>query len=57
MEEVKIYGVQELSEILKCSEKQAYALMHRADFPMFKVGRELKVSAKAFEEWARTRRG
>ena len=57
MEEVKYLGVKELAEVMNCSEKTAQKLMHRADFPMFRVGREMKVSTEALREWARTRRG
>lgn len=46
----------ELAALMGCSVVQARQIMHRADFPAQKIGRELKVMRRALIEWASVRR-
>jgi excisionase family DNA binding protein len=49
------YGTKDVAECLHCSLPTARQLFHRADFPALKIGKNLKVSKDAFEEWAKER--
>lgn len=46
------YNTADVAQMLNCSLPVARAVMYRADFPLIRVGRALKVSKSAFEEWA-----
>lgn len=56
MEDTVFYGTKDVARCLKCSIETARALMYRKDFPLIKVGKNLKVLKTAFEEWASVRR-
>ena len=56
MEEVKFIGTKEVANSLGCSLPTARSIMMRADFPLIRVGKNLKVEIKAFREWAQHRR-
>ncbi len=45
----------DVAKMLGCSPPVARAIMYRADFPLVRVGKALKVSKHAFEEWASKR--
>lgn len=55
-EEIKFLGTKEVAQVLGCSLPTARNIMMRADFPLIRVGKNLKVSASAFMEWASKRR-
>ena len=56
MDEVKFIGTKEVANSLGCSLPTARNIMMRADFPLIRVGKNLKVEIKAFREWAQHRR-
>lgn len=53
---VRLIGVKEVARILGCSPTIARNIMKRPDFPLVKVGRELKVNEDSFVEWTKRRR-
>jgi hypothetical protein len=55
-EYIVFYNTADVAAMLGCSLPVARAIMYRADFPLLKVGKALKVSKSAFEEWASTNR-
>lgn len=50
------YGTEEVAAALKCSVPTARDIMHRPDFPLIQVGKNMRVSKTAFENWAMERR-
>lgn len=52
---IKFIGTKEVAKILNCSVPTARHIMERSDFPLIRVGKNLKVSEQAFEEWAKSR--
>lgn len=56
MTDIIFYNTKDVAECLGCSIETARSLMYRRDFPLIKVGKNLKVLKSAFEEWASTRR-
>ena len=50
------YGTKDIAKCLGCSLPTAREIMHRSDFPLIKVGKNLKVLKAAFEEWAMKQR-
>ena len=42
----------EAAELLGVSRPIVYRMMHRADFPVFKVGTKTLIPVKALKEWA-----
>ncbi len=55
-ETIMFLGTKELAQCLGCSIPTAREIMYRADFPTIKVGKNLKVSKAAFEQWAMQKR-
>lgn len=53
---IEFYGTKEVAECLGCSLPTAREIMHRYDFPLIMVGKNLRVSKEAFERWASERR-
>lgn len=51
-----IYDTKDIARILGCSIPTAREIMHRADFPLLAVGKNLKVSKPAFEQWTMAKR-
>lgn len=49
-------GTKEVAKILGCSIPTAREIMYRRDFPLIKVGKNLKVSYTALMKWAEERR-
>ncbi|RJQ30567.1 MAG: DNA-binding protein [Peptococcaceae bacterium] len=41
----------DVKRILGCGSNNVYALFHRKDFPVVRIGRTLKVSREAFRNW------
>lgn len=54
-EELKFYGTKDVARILGCSLPTARDVMMRYDFPLIRVGKNMKVSSKALEEWSMKR--
>ena len=50
------YRDQEVAEALGCSLPTARNIMLRADFPLIRVGKNLKVELNAFLNWSQKRR-
>ncbi len=50
------YGTEEVAAALRCSVPVARGIMHRTDFPLIQIGKNLRVSKEAFEKWAMERR-
>ena len=55
-EYITFYNTLDVAKMLGCTPPVARAIMYRADFPLIRVGKALKVSKPAFEEWASKRR-
>ena len=56
MYNIKFLNTKDVAKVLNCSVPTARHLMMRADFPLIKVGKNLKVEEQAFIEWANKRR-
>ena len=56
MSETIFYGTKEVAKCLGCSLPTAREIMRRKDFPLIKVGKNLKVERSAFIAWASERR-
>lgn len=54
--ELKFYNTKEVANILGCSLPTARNIMMRADFPLIRVGKNMKVEAQALKEWTCKRR-
>lgn len=54
--EIRFLNTKEVSEALGCSLPTARQIMMRADFPLVRVGKNLKVEVQAFKDWAKQRR-
>lgn len=50
--EIKFIGTKEVAEALGCSLPTARNIMLRADFPLIRVGKNLKVELNAFLNWS-----
>lgn len=48
---ITVYNTKDVAKMLGCSLPVARAIMYRADFPLLRVGKGLKVSKPAFEKW------
>ena len=55
-EVIRFLNTREVANALGCSLPTARNIMMRADFPLIRVGKNLKVELSAFQEWAKTRR-
>ena len=51
MEKITL-NVTEAAEALGVSRPTLYQLIHRSDFPSFKIGNRTVIPKKALEEWA-----
>ncbi len=54
-ETLKFLNTKDVAKALGCSLPTARSIMLRAEFPLVMVGRAMKVSEKAFEEWSKKR--
>ena len=50
-EDVVLYDVSKIQQILHCGRNVAYNLMNSKDFPSIQVGKRLYVEKKEFEKW------
>ena len=55
-ETVKFYDTMDVAKMLNCSVPTAREIMRRADFPLIMVGKNMKVSKVALEQWTMERR-
>lgn len=55
-EDIKFIGTKEVAEALGCSLPTARNIMLRADFPLIRVGKNLRVEIHAFLDWSQKRR-
>ena len=55
-ESIRFMNTKDVAKALGCSLSAARAVMMRADFPLIRVGKNYKVSEKAFLEWSEKRR-
>lgn len=47
-------SVSEAADLLGVSRPTVYTLIHRADFPAFKIGRRTVISRIGLEEWVQS---
>lgn len=50
-EDVILYDVSKIQEILHCGRNAAYNLMNSKDFPSIQIGKRLYIEKKEFEKW------
>ena len=50
------YDPKDVARMLKRSIQSARDIMHRADFPLLQVAKNMRVSKSAFEQWAMEKR-
>ena len=51
MKEKLTYSVAECAELLGVCEKTIYTLTHRADFPVIRIGRRIRISREGLRDW------
>ncbi len=49
-------NTKEVAQALSCSLPTARRIMQREDFPLIRVGKNMKVSPEALREWMKNRR-
>lgn len=54
-EELRFLNTEEVAKALGCSLPTARNIMRRVDFPLIRVGKNMKVSQQAFLKWAESR--
>ena len=52
----EFYNTKDVADLMGCSIATARQLFYRPDFPTIKVGKNLKVSKTAFENWCNEKR-
>ncbi|MBQ6387423.1 MAG: helix-turn-helix domain-containing protein [Ruminococcus sp.] len=52
----KLLNTKEVAQALSCSLPTARRIMQREDFPLIRVGKNMKVSPEALREWMKKRR-
>ena len=55
-EPLKFLNTKEVAVVLGCSVPTARNIMKRADFPLVRVGKNMRVSKQALVKWAESRR-
>lgn len=55
-EELVFLTTEDVARALGCSLPTARNIMRRRDFPLIRVGKNLRVSKQAFLKWAESRR-
>ncbi len=53
---IKFLNTKEVAEALGCSLPTARKIMRRPDFPLIRVGKNMRVSQLSFLKWAENRR-
>ncbi len=46
-----VLTVQQAAEYLHCCDETVYTLVHRQDFPAFRIGRTWKIDGRRLGEW------
>lgn len=49
--EKRTYSIEEIQQILDISRSTAYSLIKRKLFKSVKVGKQIRISKKSFDEW------
>ena len=49
--EINILTVEDVKKIFSIGRNNAYELMHREDFPSFKIGKKLFINQDALYKW------
>lgn len=44
---------EDIAKVLQISRNTAYEVVHREDFPVFKIGKQYRVSRENFIEWTK----
>lgn len=52
--EKRTYSIEEIQQILDISRSTAYLLIKRKLFKSVKVGKQIRISKKSFDEWLDT---
>ena len=55
-EKDRLIDTKEVAKVLGCSLPTARRIMQREDFPLIRVGKNMKVNAEVFDEWTKNRR-
>ncbi len=55
-QDLKFLNTKQVATALGCSLPTARRIMCRPDFPLIRVGKNMRVLQQAFIEWAETRR-
>lgn len=55
-DQIKFLNTKDVAKALGCSLPTARRIMRRQDFPLIRVGKNMKVSNTAFLKWAEARR-
>ena len=50
-EDVILYDILKIREILHCGSNAAYNLINAKDFPSIQIGKRLYIEKKEFEKW------
>ena len=50
----RTYSIEEIQQILDISRSTAYSLIKRKLFKSVKVGKQIRISKKSFDEWLDT---
>ena len=53
---IKFMNTKEVAKVLGCSLPTARRIMQREDFPLIRVGKNMKVSPEALRDWTKNRR-
>lgn len=54
--DIVFFSTKDVAAVLGCSLPTARNLMRRPDFPLVRVGKNMRVSRQAFLKWAESRR-
>ena len=44
---------EDIAKVLQISRNTAYEVVHRVDFPVFKIGKQYRVNREHFIEWTK----
>ena len=56
MEHIIFLSTKDVAKALGCSLPTARRIMHRPDFPLIRVGKNMRVSLDSFKKWSESRR-
>ena len=55
--EITMYTVSEVQQILRCSRTQIYKIVHASGFPKLLLGKKILVEKSALEKWLNNNKG